>query len=126
MVRYLAYGTSIAMALVSLWLALRTGTAGWTLAALVFAALSVLGTFDILQPKATLRRLYPLTAHFRYGLESFRPEIRQYFIEDDQDEVPFSRQQRALVYQRAKNVSDVVPFGSELPMYGSNYEWINH
>ena len=126
MARYLAYATSIAMALVSLWLALRTGGAGWILAAIVFTALSVLGTLDILQPKATLRRLYPLTAHFRYGLESFRPEIRQYFIEDDQDEVPFSRQQRALVYQRAKNVSDVVPFGSELPMYGSNYEWINH
>ena len=126
MARYLAFATSVVMALVSLAFVLRGGHATWIVAAVVFGGLSALGTLDVLQPRATLRRLYPLTAHFRYGLESFRPEIRQYFIEDDQDEVPFSRQQRALVYQRAKNVSDVVPFGSERPMYGSQYEWINH
>ncbi|NYZ63980.1 FMN-binding glutamate synthase family protein [Luteimonas deserti] len=126
MIRYLAYGASLVMALVSLLYAMHSGAPGWIAASLGFGALVVIGTLDILQPNSTLRRLYPLLAHFRYMLESFRPEIRQYFIEDDQDEVPFSRQQRALVYQRAKNVSDVVPFGSELPMYGSHYEWINH
>src|SRR3546814_6227707 len=41
-------------------------------------------------------------------------------------EVPFSRRQRALVYQRAKNVVDVVPFGTEHDVYGPSYEWINH
>ncbi|MEN4903713.1 FMN-binding glutamate synthase family protein [Luteimonas sp. TWI1437] len=126
MIRYLTYGVSVLMAIVALVCAWTLRSGGWAVAAAVFLALACLGTLDLLQRRATLRRLYPLTAHFRYGLESFRPEIRQYFIEDDQDEVPFSRQQRALVYQRAKNVSDVVPFGSELPMYGTQYEWINH
>ncbi len=38
--------------------------------------------------------------HFRFFFEDFRPEIRQYFIESDQDALPFSRMQRSLVYQR--------------------------
>ncbi|KPN20095.1 glutamate synthase [Xanthomonas sp. Mitacek01] len=126
MARYLVFAACVVLALVSIFFAATQQSVGWSIAAVPLLALVALGTYDIVQTRATLRRTYPLTAHFRYGLESFRPEIRQYFIEDDQDEVPFSRQQRALVYQRAKNVSDVVPFGSELPMYGTQYEWINH
>src|SRR5690606_23495591 len=91
-----------------------------------FGALAALGTVDVLQRRSTLRRNYPLLAHFRYGLESIRTEIRQYFIEDDLAEVPFSREKRALVYQRAKNEMDVVPFGSEHDPYDIRYEWINH
>ncbi|MCD9027717.1 FMN-binding glutamate synthase family protein [Luteimonas sp. BDR2-5] len=126
MLRYLAYGLCVVMAVVSLASVLWLRSGAWAVAAVVFIALAWLGTLDLLQRQSTLRRNYPLTAHFRFLLENFRPEIRQYFIENDQDEVPFSRQQRDLVYRRAKNVSDVVPFGSELPMYGSSYEWINH
>jgi glutamate synthase domain-containing protein 2 len=124
MSRYLVYVGCIAMALLSL--ALSAIWSQWLWLAAPFAALAVLGTVDVLQRKATLRRNYPILAHFRYGFESIRPEIRQYFIEDDLAEVPFSREQRALVYQRAKNVMDVVPFGSEHDPYGVDYEWINH
>jgi glutamate synthase domain-containing protein 2 len=52
--------------------------------------------------------------------------MRQYFIEGDTAEVPFSRQQRSLVYQRAKGVNDVVPFGSQQGVYSVDYEWLNH
>src|SRR5690606_32780196 len=89
-------------------------------------ALAVLGTVDLLQRRSTLRRNYPVLAHFRYGLESIGPELRQYFLQSDLDEVPFSRQQRALVYQRAKHVDDVRPFGTQQDVYGIDYEWINH
>ena len=41
-------------------------------------------------------------------------------------EVPYSRQQRALVYQRAKAVNDTRPFGTQQDVYGEEYEWINH
>ncbi len=126
MFRYLAFVVCVVMALVSVACAMWQRSGVWATVAVVFIALAWLGTMDLLQRRSTLRRNYPLTAHFRFLLETFRPEIRQYFIEDDQDEVPFSRQQRDLVYRRAKNVSDVVPFGSELSMYGSSYEWINH
>ena len=69
---------------------------GWMWGAVIFGLLAAVGTVDLLQRRSTLRRNYPILAHFRYGLESIGPEMRQYFIESDTTEVPFSRQQRAL------------------------------
>jgi glutamate synthase domain-containing protein 2 len=122
--RYSAYIASIGLAAFTGWLALRHPDARWMFA--VFAVLVVIGTVDILQRKSTLRRNYPLLAHFRYGLESIGPEMRQYFIESDTAETPFSRQQRALVYQRSKSVNDTRPFGTLQDVYATDYEWINH
>jgi glutamate synthase domain-containing protein 2 len=124
MLRYSAYVASVLLALFSAWRMRDFPDWHWGLA--IFGALALLGTWDLLQRKSTLRRNYPLLAHFRYGLESIGPEIRQYFIESDTEEVPFSRQQRALVYQRAKAEMDVVPFGTEHDVYDVAYEWINH
>ena len=124
MSRYAAYAASLVMLVVSLLLALRMP--GWWWGVAVFGALAVLGTVDLLQARSTLRRNYPILAHFRYGLESIGPELRQYFFESDLAEVPFSRQQRALVYQRAKRLNDVRPFGTQQNVYGVDYEWINH
>ena len=125
MSRYLAYAIALLMTVVSVVL-VAMGQVDWRWGVLAFGALSALGTWDLLQARSTLRRNYPLLAHFRYGLESIGPEIRQYFIQADIEKVPFSRDQRSLVYQRAKGVMDVVPFGSELDVYGNQYEWINH
>ncbi|KRG71000.1 FMN-binding glutamate synthase family protein [Pseudoxanthomonas dokdonensis] len=124
MSRYLAYALSLLLTAISLALCLQWPQWGWGVA--LFGSIAALGTWDVLQKRSTLRRNYPVLAHFRYGLESVGPEIRQYFIEGDLAEVPFSRQQRSLVYQRAKGVMDVVPFGSQRDMYGLQYEWINH
>src|SRR5687768_12658932 len=122
--RYSAYIASLLLTAVSGWFALHNPEWRWAFA--IFALLAIVGTVGLLQRKSTLRRNYPLLAHFRYGLESIGPEMRQYFIEADTDEVPFSRQQRALVYQRSKSVMDVVPFGTEHDVYDVAYEWINH
>ena len=92
----------------------------------IFGALSVLGTYDVLQRKRTLSRNFPIMANIRYFLEAFGPEIHQYFIESDTEEWPFSREQRAVVYQRSKNVIDKRPFGSQLEMYSEGFEWMNH
>lgn len=123
--RYAAYAASIALAATATWLVLR-GRGEWLWVALCAGALVLVGTWDLLQARSTLRRNYPILAHLRYFLESIGPEIRQYFIQSDIEKVPFSREQRALAYQRAKSVMDVVPFGSELNVYGTRYEWINH
>jgi len=98
----------------------------WAWPAAVFAALSLVGIWDMSQTRHAVRRNYPVIAHIRYFLESIGPEIRQYFIESDNQENPFSRQQRAIVYQRAKNVLDKRPFGTQLDVYGDDYEWLNH
>jgi glutamate synthase domain-containing protein 2 len=124
MSRYLAYALSIAMTVVSALLMTQSLAWAWGVAA--FGALAIVGTVDLLQTRSTLRRIYPILAHFRYGLESVGPEMRQYFIEGDTAEVPFSRQQRALVYRRSKGVNDVVPFGSQQGVYSVDYEWLNH
>ncbi|MCW0456149.1 FMN-binding glutamate synthase family protein [Xanthomonas sacchari] len=122
--RYLAYIASCVLLALSIALCAIWPLWGWGVAA--FAVLAVLGTVDLLQTRSTLRRNYPILAHFRYGLESVGPEMRQYFLQSDIEEAPFSRQQRALVYQRAKNVMDVVPFGTQRSTYAPDYEWINH
>lgn len=122
--RYSAYVISVAGFLASLALSLYF-QAGYIFPA-IFGALAALGTYDLLQKRRTISRNYPIMAHFRYLFESIGPEIRQYFIQSDNDEQPFSRDQRTLIYQRAKNVLDKRPFGSQLKMYEDGFEWINH
>ncbi|WP_396622825.1 FMN-binding glutamate synthase family protein [Marinobacter sp. W-8] len=122
--RYSAYVLSIAGLLVSLPVTLWLG-AGY-LFPVIFGALTALGTWDLLQRKHTVSRNYPIMANFRYLFESIGPEIRQYFIQSDTEERPFSREQRTIIYQRAKNVLDKRPFGSQLGMYDEGFEWMNH
>jgi glutamate synthase domain-containing protein 2 len=93
---------------------------------LVFAVLVGLGVRDSLQRRHAVLRNYPVIGHIRFLLEYVRPEIRQYFIESDNEAHPFSRQQRSLVYQRAKGDSDKRPFGTQLDVHALGYEWINH
>ncbi len=88
--------------------------------------LSVLGLFDLLQNKSAVLKNYPLVARLRFLLEHFRPEIRQYFLESDHEETPFSREQRALVYRRAKGMEGLRPFGTLRNVNEVGHEWINH
>jgi len=71
-------------------------------------------------------RNYPISAHLRFLLEEIRPEMRQYFFESEKDGMPFSRDIRALVYQRAKMQLDKRPFGTQEEIYREGYEWMHH
>lgn len=122
--RYLVYVLALVMLPVSL--ALASYWPAWYWGVGLFGVMSLLGTWDVLQRRSVLRRNYPVLAHFRYGFESIGPEIRQYFVQSDLEDVPFSRQQRQLIYQRSRNVMDVVPFGTLRSTYAVDYEWINH
>ena len=92
----------------------------------VFIALAVIGTVDVVQKRHAVLRNYPLSAHIRFILEEIRPEIRQYFLESEKDGTPFSRDKRALVYQRAKRALDKRPFGTQNDVYASGFEWLDH
>ncbi|MBP5990217.1 MAG: FMN-binding glutamate synthase family protein [Piscinibacter sp.] len=98
---------------------------GGTLA-LIFLALTLLGVRDTRQARHAVLRNYPVIGHLRFLLEYIRPEMRQYFLESDNEAAPFSRQQRSLVYQRAKGDSDKRPFGTQMDVHAVGYEWINH
>jgi glutamate synthase domain-containing protein 2 len=91
-----------------------------------FGLLFVLGCIDYAQTRQAVRRNYPLTGRIRYGLEYIRPEIRQYFLENDEEKLPFSRSQRAMVYARSKVQNDKRGFGSIKDMYNAQTEWITH
>jgi glutamate synthase domain-containing protein 2 len=91
-----------------------------------FAGLTALGTRDLLQTKHAVLRNYPISAHLRFLLEEIRPEMRQYFFEDEKHGLPFSRDKRAVVYQRAKMVLDKRPFGTQYDVYADGFEWLQH
>ena len=121
--RYLAF-TLCAVGL--LWSLLAWVGDGYVLPVVVFAYLVGTGFHDLWQSKRAVLRNYPVIGHMRFLLEFIRPEIRQYFIESDNEATPFSRAQRSLVYQRAKGDSDKRPFGTQLDTHATGHEWMTH
>ncbi len=93
---------------------------------IVVGPLVIMGIYDIVQKKHTIRRNFPLVGRFRYVLESIRPEIMQYFVETDTQGRPLNRILRSLVYRRAKGATDTEPFGTQMDIYHSGYEWMEH
>ena len=92
----------------------------------ITAPLALIGTWDLLQTRHSVLRNYPVSAHLRFIFEGLRPELRQYFFESNLSGTPFSRDERSLAYQRAKDTVDSKPFGTELDLYAEGYGWINH
>ena len=122
--RYGAFAICIAL------LALASGVAGhfpliWA-AVWLLGSLCLLGVWDVLQTRHSLLRNYPVIGHVRWIAELVRPEIRQYLVESDEEAAPFSRSQRALVYDRAKGKPGEHPFGTLLDVYREGYEFIGH
>jgi glutamate synthase domain-containing protein 2 len=122
--RYLAIGVSTAGTIVFGLLIAWSSLFIWLF--LLCAGISALGAWDMVQRRHSLRRNYPILANIRFGLETIRPEIRQYFLESDTDGTPFNRAERSVVYQRAKGQLDKRPFGTQQDVYGNNFEWMNH
>jgi glutamate synthase domain-containing protein 2 len=123
-VRYTAWFLAAVLALLFAFTWVAFGMGGFW--ALVCLFLVGLGFRDLRQTRHSVLRNYPVLGHVRFLLEFVRPEIRQYFIESDREAAPFSRQQRSLVYQRAKGAQDKRPFGTQLDVGATGYEWINH
>jgi glutamate synthase domain-containing protein 2 len=121
--RYLAFTLCAVGLLLSLlvWVG-----GGHVVPVLVFAYLVGTGFHDLWQTKRAILRNYPVIGHMRFLLEFIRPEIRQYFIESENEAAPFSRAQRSLVYQRAKGDSDKRPFGTQLDTHATGHEWMTH
>ncbi|AWM79388.1 FMN-binding glutamate synthase family protein [Gammaproteobacteria bacterium ESL0073] len=90
------------------------------------AILSLIGIYDLTQTKHSVCRNYPILGHLRFLIEYIRPEIRQYLIESDTEALPFSRQERSLVYRRAKNIDANKAFGTVEDIYKTGFEFISH
>jgi glutamate synthase domain-containing protein 2 len=123
--RYSALYIAIFASVVTLAMAL-TLSLDWLALTLLFLALTAVGFYDLKQTGHAVRRSYPIIGNLRYFFESIRPELRQYFFEDDSQDTPFSRDSRTMVYQRAKQQIDKRAFGTRIDVYNDRYEWINH
>ncbi len=105
-------------------LSLRFPKIWWDM--VIFGPFIFFGFYDMLQRKRAIRRNFPLLGNIRFLFESIRPEINQYFVESNTSGMPFSREDRSVVYQRAKGELDTLPFGTQKDLYQVGYEWLNH
>ena len=98
----------------------------WWLLEILFVPLVLLGIYDYFQQRHSILRNYPLAGRLRFLLEGMGPELHQYLVENDTDGRPFDRDTRSVIYERAKNVGDKKPFGTEHDVYDAGYSWLNH
>jgi len=96
------------------------------LAFVIIIPIIYMGVVDMIQTKQSIRRNFPVLGRLRYVFEDLRPKIQQYFVESDTDGAPINRNERSVIYQRAKKQTDTVPFGTQLNVYAEGYEWITH
>ena len=93
---------------------------------LILIPLFGIGVRDAFQTQQTVRRNFPVLGNLRYLFEMIRPELQQYFVESHLDGRPVARDQRSLIYQRAKGDNESVPFGTQRNVYEASYDWVNH
>jgi glutamate synthase domain-containing protein 2 len=101
----------------------------WPYALFAFVLVTPLiymGYVDITQTRQAIRRNFPVLGRLRYVFEDMRPKIQQYFVESDTDGTPLNRNERSVIYQRAKKQIDTIPFGTQLNVYAEGYEWMTH
>ncbi|MDE0107616.1 MAG: glutamate synthase-related protein [Bryobacterales bacterium] len=93
----------------------------------IAAVLAAIVLYDIFQKKHAVVRNLPIIGHFRYLLESVGPELRQYIVTSNDEERPFSRDERRWVYSTAKRENSNFGFGTDnLLDSASNYILIKH
>ena len=93
----------------------------------ILAFLLLVAVYDVVQTKHAILRSFPIIGHFRYILESVGPELRQYIVTSNDEELPFSRDQRAWVYTSSKRRNNYSGFGSDNDQeHSSNYLIIKH
>ena len=85
---------------------------GWLLILLAIVAL-----YDIFQRKHTILHNFPIVRHIRYWLEGIGPELRQYIVANNREELPFNRIERGWIYASAKNENNYEGFGTDRDIY---------
>lgn len=94
---------------------------------IVGAVLLLVVVYDLVQRKHAILRNYPILGHFRYLFESVGPELRQYIVTGNDEERPFSRDQRRWVYASAKHQNNYFGFGTDNDLeLTSNHLVIEH
>lgn len=100
---------------------------GWEI---VWIALGVLvlavALFDVVQGKYPVLRIFPVVGHLRYFLTEIGPELRQYIVAQNREELPFNRSEREWIYRSANGENNYFGFGTDDQVYGIGYPVIKH
>ncbi|MAK35834.1 MAG: FMN-binding glutamate synthase family protein [Flavobacteriaceae bacterium] len=92
----------------------------------VLIALALIALYDIVQKKHTILHNFPIVGHIRYMLESIGPELRQYIVANNREELPFNRIERGWIYASAKNENNYEGFGTDRDIYEPNYIFVKN
>ena len=98
-----------------------------TITGIIVAGLAIWVAYDLLQKKHAILHNFPIVGHFRYWLEAIGPELRQYIVTSNNEELPFSRDERSWVYASSKKENNYFGFGTDNDLEASpNYLIIRH
>ncbi len=98
-----------------------------TTATIFVLAIVVWVAYDLLQKKHAILHNFPIIGHFRYWLETIGPELRQYIVTSNDEELPFNRDERRWVYASSKKQNNYFGFGTDNDLEKSaNYLIIRH
>lgn len=95
----------------------------WLWVIIVFA---IVALRDILQKNHTISHNFPILGHLRYWMESIGPEIRQYFVANNREELPFNRIERSWIYASAKKENNYEGFGTDRDIYTHQHIFIHN
>lgn len=93
----------------------------WVYPIVLLVAIAI---WDLIQKKHAIRNNFPLVGHFRYMLESIGPELRQYIVANNREELPFNRSQRSWIYASAKKENNYEGFGTDQDIHEPGYIFI--
>ena len=86
----------------------------WLIVILVIVTfLIIVAIHDVTQRKHAILRNFPVIGHLRYLIEKIGPELRQYIVADNDEELPFSRDHRRFIYASAKMQNAYFGFGTD-------------
>lgn len=100
------------------------GTIPWW--AWILIIIAIIAIQDILQRKHTIRHNFPVIGRIRYLFEGIGPEIRQYFVANNREELPFNRIERSWVYASSKNENNYEGFGTDRDIYAHQHIFVNN
>lgn len=93
---------------------------------IIFILLLVAISDIFFNKKHTIQHNFPVVGHLRYFLESIGPELRQYIVANNREELPFNRRERSWIYASAKNENNYEGFGTDQDIFSTHYIFINN
>ena len=82
--------------------------------------------YDLFQKEHAILRNFPILGRMRYLIEKIGPELRQYIVANDKEEMPFNRSERSWIYATAKKEKNTFGFGTTEQLYEIGYPIIKH